>query len=156
MANWCMNTVVFQGEASQLDELEKMVQQMIKKEQRDGKGQLFPMVTADSGYLFQIEYDHGTLYYRTKYEPNTQVLTAVSDWLRLDYIHSYDEPAMHVYGQDSYIKGVLKEAFISLEDYGLFDFDRGQGCYRYRGACYDDVTEIYDLILAAKLKDNSP
>ncbi|MBB6271833.1 hypothetical protein HDF26_002290 [Pedobacter cryoconitis] len=155
MANWCFNMVVFQGEVDQLNKLASIVQKMINAENAHGKGQLFPMVKADEGYLFQITYQDGVLCYLTKWQPNTDVLITAADDLGLDYTHNYDEPAMGVYGLDIYKGGELKEAFITLEDYELYDFDESKSCYLYKGEEYEEINEVYDLILQEKLTDLS-
>lgn len=151
MANWCFNMVVFQGEGDQLNKLDGIIGQMIKAEKAEDKGQLFSMVKKDTGYLFQISYQDGVLCYLTKWEPNTEVLIAVADELGLGYAHNYDEPAMGVYGKDIYKNGELKEAFITMEDYGLYDYDGDKDCYLYNGEEYEEINEVYDLILQEKL-----
>lgn len=151
MANWCFNMVIFQGEGCQMNKLDGIIGQMIKAEKSEDKGQLFPMVKADTGYLFQITFDNGLLCYLTKYGPNTEVLITVADALGLDYVHNYDEPAMGVYGKDIYKDGELKEAFITMEDYGLYDYDSDKDCYLYKGEEYEEINEVYDLILREKL-----
>jgi hypothetical protein len=155
MANWCINMVVFSGKLRQLIQLEKMVVKMIEKEIRDNKGQMFPMIKTDTGYLFEMEYHGDVLCYLTRWQPNTEVLMAVANWLVLNYVHTYQEPAMGIYGKDTYVNKVLTEAYITPEDHALFSLE-SEGWYVYKGERFDEINDIYDLIIADRLRESKP
>lgn len=152
MGNWCLNEVRFIGDDLQLKELEKMITEVIKQESKSGRGQLFPMAETKEGYLFEISYEDGNLRYLTKYMPNTPVIMALADYLGMDYVHLYCEPAMGVFGQDAYQKGQVFEVFISAEDYGKFDFEYGKG-YTFGGKLYPTEDEVLRLILNQKMQE---
>lgn len=152
MGNWCLNEVRFIGDELQLQELGKMIAEVIKREEKSGRGQLFPVAEVKEGYLFEMSYTDGQLRYLTKYMPNTVMIMALADYLELDYVHLYCEPAMGVFGQYSYHKGQLFEVFISAEDYAKFDFEYGKG-YTFEDKLYLTEDEVLRIILNQKSQE---
>lgn len=151
MANWCFNLVVFQGESQKIIELERLILAAVKKECKEGKGQLFPMVKADGGYLFEIQYENGVLCYMTKWSPNTEVLIALADFLSLSFTHNYEEPGMGIYGQDRYQASKLSEVMLEQEDFEQYELDEGNACFIFQGRPYFEETEILEILLQNKI-----
>ena len=152
MGNWCLNEVQFIGDDLQLQELGKMIAELIEKEAKSGRGQLFPIAEVKEGYLFEVSYADGQLSYLTKYMPNSVMVMALADYLGLDFVHLYCEPAMGVFGQDTYHKGQLLEVFISAEDYQKFDFEYGKG-YTFENKLYPTEDQVLRIILNQKSKE---
>ncbi|WP_235830382.1 hypothetical protein [Paenimyroides tangerinum] len=75
MANWCSNTIVFEGNEEAIKQIEKLFQTMRSKEEQTKQGQLPDFVTNEKGgYFFNIyanEGDTGIFQYETKWSPNT-------------------------------------------------------------------------------------
>lgn len=78
MANWCSNTVVFEGEPEAIKQIQQLFQTMKKKEEKDEQGQLPDFVPdTDGGYFFNIYWndgDEGIYQYETKWSPNAEIL----------------------------------------------------------------------------------
>lgn len=151
MANWCLNTAVFQGESHRIEELRIITERLIDREQLENRGQLYEMVNEKSGYLFEISYEDGILCYLTKWSPNTQVLISVADQLNLSYIHSYEEPGMMIYGRDTYHNGQLVQVMLDNEDFALYEYDEQTEQYEFEGESYPSDEEIIAVLFRRKL-----
>ncbi|MEJ2901634.1 hypothetical protein WAE58_04335 [Pedobacter panaciterrae] len=151
MANWCSNTVVFQGESHQMEELRILTERLIEREQLGNCGQLYDMVLEKSGYLFEISYGDGILCYMTKWSPNTQVLISVADYLNLSYTHGYEEPGMMIYGRDTYQNGELIQVMLDNDDFAMYDYDEHTEQYEFEGESYPNDDEIIDVLFRRKL-----
>jgi hypothetical protein len=151
MANWCLNTVIFQGESHRMEELRRLTERLIEREKMENCGQLYELVSEKSGYLFEISYDDGILCYLTKWSPNTQVLIAVADHLNLSYIHSYNEPGMMIYGQDTYENGKLVQVMLDNDDFALYGFDEQTERYEFEGESYPSDEGILETLFQRKL-----
>lgn len=151
MANWCLNTVVFQGEIHRMEELRILTEQLIEREQQENCGQLYEMVSEKSGYLFEISYEEGILCYLTKWSPNTQVLISVADHLNLSYTHGYEEPGMMIYGRDTYKNGQLVQVMLDNDDFALYDYNEQTERYEFEGESYPNDEEIIAVLFRRKL-----
>ena len=78
MANWCLNTVVFEGSPEALEQIQQLFKTMAAKEEKEGCGQLPDFVTdTTGGYFFSIyssEGETGIFQYETKWAPNTEAV----------------------------------------------------------------------------------
>ena len=55
MANWCSNTVVFEGEPEAIEQIQQLFKSMAEKEQTEECGQLPEFVSEhNGGYFFEI------------------------------------------------------------------------------------------------------
>lgn len=151
MANWCLNTVIFQGESHRMEELRSLTETLIEREKLENCGQLYELVNEKSGYLFEISYEDGTLCYLTKWSPNTQVLISVADYLSLSYIHSYEESGMMIYGRDTYKDGELVQIMLDNDDFELYEFNQQTECYEFEGESYPNDEEILAVLFRRKL-----
>jgi hypothetical protein len=150
MANWCSNTVVFEASKTVLKKLEIYFNRMAKKELKEKLGQLPDFKTDDSGYLFSIRWEEGVLYFETKWGPNADVIKAIADHFKTDFIHSYDEPMMQVYGEVHYKDSTIRVIELENEDYDLFDYDEEKETYFFENNYYDSEYEILDILMDRK------
>jgi len=151
MANWCLNTVVFQGEDHRMEELRLLTEALIVRENLLNCGQLYDFVSEGSGYLFETSYEDGVLGYLTKWAPNTQVLVEVADHLNLSYTHSYEEPGMMIYGRDTYKNGELQQVMLDNDDFALYEFNEQTESYDFEGESYPNDEEILEILFRRKL-----
>ena len=55
MANWCSNTVVFEGKPETITAIQELFQSMKEKEEKSEEGQLPKFISKDNGgYFFNI------------------------------------------------------------------------------------------------------
>lgn len=150
MANWCSNTVEFIGEHSQFEELETLFKAMAKKEKKEERGQLPPFAAGDRGFLFDIRWEEGILYYETKWSPNTAVITAIADHFKVGFTHSYAEPGNCVFGEASYRDGELTAVDLDFDDIAQYEYDEESNTYRFENQNYECSEEIQEILLERK------
>ena len=90
MANWCSNTVVFEGKPEAITAIQELFQAMKNKEEDEEEGQLPDFITnKNGGYFFNSywnEGDEGIFQYETRWSPNTQVLQNIADLYKVDFV----------------------------------------------------------------------
>ena len=60
MANWCFNTIVFEGNEETIKQIEKLFQAMKSKEEQTKQGQLPEFITDENGgYFFNVYSNEG-------------------------------------------------------------------------------------------------
>ncbi|MFC0513099.1 hypothetical protein ACFFGT_02770 [Mucilaginibacter angelicae] len=150
MANWCSNTVEFIGEHSQFEELGRLFKAMATKEKKERRGQLPPFAEVDSGYLFEIRWEGGVLYYETKWSPNTEVIVAIADHFKIGFRYNYSEPGNCVFGEAAYRDGTLTDVALDWDDIAAYDFDEDTDTYRFENQNYDSSEEILEKLLERK------
>lgn len=83
MANWCSNTIVFEGSEETIKQIEKLFQTMKSKEEQTKQGQLPEFITDENGgYFFNIysnEGDTGIFQYETKWSPNIEIVQILKE-----------------------------------------------------------------------------
>ncbi|MGJ1413102.1 hypothetical protein ACS126_06475 [Sphingobacterium lactis] len=149
MANWCNNIVMFTGEPRKLEEMEQLFQAMASREKETGRGQLPPFIQSDDGYLFDIYLEEGTLYYDTRWVPNTNILVQTADHFKAGFVHMYSEFAMGIFGEANYGQGILTDSRLDYEDFSRFEYDES-GVYLFEGQTYETDMEILELLLERK------
>lgn len=90
MANWCSNTVVFEGKPKAIKQIQQLFQTMKEKEEKTEHGQL-PNFSDDKngGYFFNIywnEGDEGVFQYETKWSPNSEILRGIADHYNVSFV----------------------------------------------------------------------
>jgi hypothetical protein len=150
MANWCFNTVEFIGEHSQFEQLEKLFRGMKKKEEQVGKGQMPAFVKSSEGYFFECCWEGGILYYNTRWSPNTDNLKKVADHYGVGFTLSYSETGNLIYGEASYLNGVLSDVNLDSGDFDLYEFDDDKNTYCFEGESYESSEEILETLLKRK------
>jgi len=141
MANWCSNTVEFIGEHSQIEGLEKLFRLIAEKEKETNQGQLPPFGSFEKGWLFDVRWEGGILYYETKWSPNTEVITGIANHFKVGLSYSYSEPGNCVYGEAHYSNGDLTTVDLDWRDTDLYEFE---------GQDYESSEEICEILLERK------
>lgn len=130
--------------------LEDLFRRMANNEVKTKHGQLPDFIVAESGYFFELSWHEDVLSYLTKWSPNTSVMQVIGDHFKVDYTHSYDERAMGIYGEASFVSGVFQIVDLESADLGLYDYCEESETYMFEGAAYQYEEVILDLLLLRK------
>lgn len=150
MANWCSNIIQFEANASTMQNLADLFTAMAAKEIKEGCGQLPSFIQTGDGYLFDIRWEDGVLYYATKWGPNPEVIQAIAAHFNIDGSHFFEESMMQVYGEITYTAGVVIVTALEPEDYELFSYDEETDMYHFEGETYESDSDILEILLARK------
>ncbi len=154
MPNWCFNIAVFTCSKAKERKLKKLFTDLAKKEKKEACGQLPSFTPQETGYMFEIRWEDGVLYYDTKWGPNIEVMVAIAEYFRVDFTLEYQELNMQVFGECSFIKGVLTDICLDREDFDMYEVDPGnEDNWLFEGKVYDSDIEIMDILLERK-KEN--
>ncbi len=158
MANWCSNTVVFEGTPEAITAIQELFQSMKGKEEKTEQGQLPDFVPdTNGGYFFNIywnEGDEGQFQYETKWSPNTEVLQSIADLHELSFIQEYEEMGNLVYGRATYSEGMLNDVYLEEEDFDQYQFDEQTEHYHFEGETFESDYEIVETLLERKIAKN--
>lgn len=152
MANWCLNTVTFEANEAVIDQIRLLFIEMAEKEILTDKGQLPSFYSADTGYLFEIDWQESQLTYTTRWSPNIAVMVAVAHQYGADFMYNYEELNMEIYGVAIYRNGVLKDIYLTSEDFGRYDYNEQNKSYVFEGENYMDAWDILEILLQRKVK----
>lgn len=159
MANWADNYVEFSGTPTNLKKLEEFFNEMIKKEEKERKGQIPDFAEEDDGYFFDTqiwtsEPETLTIGYQTRWSPNPERLVEIADHFQVNFTGGVEEPGCQIYGKFFYNfhRGKLKEIYLDDEEIEEVKYLEDEDQYEFRGDLYDHSSEIYDLILEEKVE----
>lgn len=156
MANWCSNTIVFEGKEEAIKQIEKLFQTMRSKEEQTKQGQLPDFVTDEKGgYFFNIyanEGDTGIFQYETKWSPNTEIVQKIAVYYQVNFIQDYEEISNLVYGRASFINNLLTDIYLEDEDFKQYQFDEKTDTYSFEGEIYYSDCEILETLLERKIR----
>jgi len=156
MANWCNNTLVFDGNPEAIKQIQKLFISMAEKEEKDGMGQLPDFTTLYSGYFFDIycdEEDLGIIQYQTKWSPNIEIVQQIADHYKMNFILDYEELGMLIYGRAIYQNETLTDTYLDDEDFEAFSFNENSDTYHFEGDTYYSEYEILEIVLERKIKE---
>lgn len=155
MANWCSNTVVFEGKPEAIIQIQQLFQILKDKEEQAEEGQLPDFTdSTNGGYFFNIywnEGDEGNFQYETKWSPNSEILRSIADRYQVDFVQDYEEMGNGIYGRATYQNGILDDVCLSDEDLEAFEFDEDTDTYHFEGETYESDCEILETLLERKL-----
>ncbi len=155
MANWCSNTVVFEGKPEAIANIQMLFQAMRKKEDKTQEGQLPDFIDrADGGYFFNIYWnaeDQGIFQYETKWLPNSEILRSIAVYYKVDFVQDYEEIGNGIYGRASCQNGILDDVCLSDEELEAYRYDGETDTYHFEGAIYESDGEILETLLERKL-----
>ena len=112
MANWCSNTVAFEGNETALEQVKLEFIKMQIRENEENCGQLPEFISdKNRGYFFDILLEDGDYIfnYQTKWSPNTEILLQIAERFKVDFIYNYEEIGNQIYGVTVYSKNELTE-----------------------------------------------
>lgn len=156
MANWCSNTIVFEGNEEAIKQIEKLFQAMKSKEEQTKQGQLPEFITDENGgYFFNIysnEDDTGVFQYETKWSPNIEVIQKIAAYYQVNFVQDYEEISNLVYGRVTFIDKLFTDVFLDNEDFEQYQFDEEIDTYSFEGKLYDSDCEILEILLERKIR----
>ncbi len=160
MANWCSNTVVFEGEPKAIEQIQQLFQTMKGREEKEEQGQLPDFVpNTNGGYFFNIYWndgDKGIYQYETKWSPNIEVLKTIAEQYQIGLIQNYEEMGNLVYGRATFSDKLLTDIYLEDEDFGNYQFDQETDTYHFEGKDYDSDCEILETLLERKIANHQP
>lgn len=155
MANWCSNTVVFEGTPEAIIAIQELFQSMKEKEEKTEQGQLPEfMEDTNGGYFFNIywyENDEGQFQYETKWSPNIEVLQGIASLYKVNFVQDYEEMGNLIYGRATYRDGILSDIFLDDDDFEIYEQDEETDLYHFEGEEYESDYEILETLLERKI-----
>ena len=155
MANWCSNTVVFEGEPEAIEQIQQLFKSMAEKQQEENCGQLPDFVEdSNGGYFFEIYQDDdvtGVFQYETKWSPNIEVVQAIAEHYGVDFTQEYEEMGNGIYGKATYSEGILDDTALTDEDLEQYQYDEETDRYHFEDEEYESDSEILETLLSRKL-----
>ncbi|MDV3559500.1 hypothetical protein CMU69_08110 [Elizabethkingia anophelis] len=155
MANWCNNTVVFEGTAEAIEQITQLFKTMAEREQKENCGQLPEFVQDTNGdYFFSISQDNecgGVFQYETKWSPNTEAVKQIAEHFKVDFTYEYEELGCLVYGKATFENGTLMETCLDSQDFDSYELDEETDTYHFEGEEYNSEWEILETLLERKI-----
>ncbi|AZB22052.1 hypothetical protein EG338_08225 [Kaistella haifensis] len=147
MANWCRNTLAFEGNETALEQIKSKFRRMINLERSEQCGQLPDFVNPKvGGYFFDIIWDEGDCIfnYQTKWSPHTDILIQIAKRHNVDFIHDYEE------------MGNLTEIGLDNDEFEQYHYDEETETYHFQGKIFDNDCEILEILLEEKINHMQP
>lgn len=158
MANWCSNTVVFEGKPEAIEQIQELFQMMKGREETENQGQLPDFIAEiNGGWFFNIysnEGDEGIFQYDTKWSPNIEIVRMVAARYGVAFTQDYEEMGNLVYGRATYSEGMLNDVYLEQEDFDQYQFDEQTEHYHFEGEAYESDYEIVETLLERKIAKN--
>ena len=155
MANWCSNSVAFEGNEIALEQVKLEFKKMQILENEENCGQL-PEFILDKkrGYFFDILLEDGgcIFNYQTRWSPNTEVLTQIAERFNVDFILDYEEIGNQIYGVSVYSNNELTEICLEEEDFEQYDYNEETDTYFFEEKNYESDFEILEILLKRKIQ----
>ena len=154
MANWCSNSVAFEGNETALEQvrLEFIKMQILENEENCGQLPEF-ILDKKRGYFFDILLEDGgcIFNYQTRWSPNTEVLTQIAERFNVDFILDYEEIGNQIYGVSVYSNNELTEICLEEEDFEQYDYNEETDTYFFKKKNYESDFEILEILLKRKI-----
>ena len=155
MANWCSNSVAFEGNETALEQvrLEFIKMQILENEENCGQLPEF-ILDKKRGYFFDILLEDGDCIfnYQTRWSPNTEVLTQIAERFNVDFILDYEEIGNQIYGVSVYSNNELTEICLEEEDFEQYDYNEETDTYFFEEKNYESDFEILEILLKRKIQ----
>ena len=156
MANWCSNSVAFEGNETALEQvrLEFIKMQILENEENCGQLPEF-ILDKKRGYFFDILLEDGgcIFNYQTRWSPNTEVLTQIAERFNVDFILDYEEIGNQIYGVSVYSNNELTEIYLEEEDFEQYKYNEETDTYFFEEESYESDYEILEILLKRKIKN---
>lgn len=155
MANWCSNTIVFEGNEEAIKQIQQLFQTMKEKEEQTERGQLPDFITDENGgYFFNTywnEGDIGMFQYETKWSPNIEVVQAIAEYYHVNFVQDYEEISNLVYGRAIFSDKLLTDIYLEDEDFDRYQFDEEADTYHFEDEEHESNYEILETLLERKI-----
>ena len=155
MANWCSNTVAFEGNETALEQIKLEFRKMMTKEEKENCGQLPEFISENNrGYFFDIVWEEidSIFNYQTKWSPNTETLMQIAKRFKVDFIHDFEEMGNLIYGRTIFSDNELTDIYLEDEDFEKYQYDEETEIYHFEEKTYDNDYEILEILLERKIK----
>ncbi len=156
MANWCSNTVVFEGKPEAIEQIQQLFKSMAEKQQEENCGQLPDFVSdSNGGWFFDIYQNDdvtGIFQYETKWSHNIEIVQKIAEYYQVDFVQDYEEISNLVYGRATFSDKLLTDAYLEDEDFGQYEFDEETDTYSFEGESYESDWEILETLLERKIR----
>ena len=155
MANWCSNTVAFEGNETALEQIKLEFRKMMTKENKENCGQLPEFISENNrGYFFDIVWEEidSIFNYQTKWSPNTETLMQIAKRFKVDFIHDFEEMGNLIYGRTIFSDNELTDIYLEDEDFEKYQYDEETEIYHFEEKTYDNDYEILEILLERKIK----
>lgn len=159
MANWCSNTVVFEGKPRTMKAIQKLFRRMKSNEDSEGQGQLPDFVEGtDGGCFFSIYWnagDGGVFQYETKWSPNLETVQKIAAHYKVDFTQDYEEMGNLAHGRSAFFDGIFTDIYLEDEDLEKYGYDAQTGSCHFEGRNYESDCEILETLLKRKISGSS-
>ena len=156
MANWCSNSVAFEGNNTALEQVRLEFIKMQLRENKESGGQL-PEFISDKkkGYFFDVSLENVSynFNYQTRWSPNTEILLLIAEYYKVDFIYYYEEIGNQIYGVTVYSNNELKEICLEEEDFEQYDYHEETDTYTFEEENYESDYEILEILLKRKIEN---
>ena len=153
MANWCNNTVWFEGDTPTIERIQAMFAAMAAKETKEQCGQLPEFIQEQKGWFFNTRWEQeDVLYYETKWSPNTEILQTIADRFGAGFTHEYEETGNLVFGKAIYRNGILTDIALDEDDFNAYEHQEHTDTWLFEDEQYESDYEIMDILLERKLR----
>jgi hypothetical protein len=155
MANWCNNTVVFEGKPEAIEQINELFRTMIEQEKKEVFGQLPDFVENKSGRCFFEIYESDTAVfsYQTRWSPNTEILQQIAEHYNVNFTQDYEELGCLVYGRATFSDKLLTDIYLADEDFEKYQFDEEKDKWYFEGETYESDYEILETLLERKIEN---
>lgn len=158
MANWCFNTVVFEGTPEATKQIQQLFKEMAEQQEKEKCGQLPQFIEdTDDGYFFDISSDDDTIavfQFETKWNPNTKIILQIAKKFKVDFTLDYEELGNGIMGRATLTDGIFADNSLQYEDFENFRYDSKTDTYHFEGKVYDSEWEILQTLLEYKIENN--
>ncbi|MGJ1445984.1 hypothetical protein ACR79S_03065 [Sphingobacterium spiritivorum] len=155
MANWCSNTIVFEGNPEAIKQIQQLFQTMREKEEQTERGQLPDFITDENGgYFFNTywnEGDIGMFQYETKWSSNIEVVQAIAEYYHVNFVQDYEEMSNLIYGKAIFYDKLLTDIYLEDEDFARYQFDEETDTYHFENEEHESNYEILETLLKRKI-----
>ena len=155
MANWCSNTVVFEGEPEAIEQIQQLFKTMTEKQQQENCGHLPEFLDdTNGGWFFDIYQNDdviGIFQYETKWSPNIEIVQRIAERYGVKFTQEYAEVGNQIYGKATYLEGILDDVCLSDEDLEQYHYDEETDRYYFENEEYESDCEILEILLTRKL-----
>ncbi|CDS91608.1 conserved hypothetical protein [Sphingobacterium sp. PM2-P1-29] len=155
MANWCSNTIVFEGNPEAITQIQQLFQTMREKEEQTERGQLPDFITDENGGYFFSTYwnegDIGMFQYETKWSPNIEVVQEIAEYYHVNFVQDYEEMSNLIYGRAIFYDKLLTDIYLEDEDFARYQFDEETDTYHFENEEHESNYEILETLLKRKI-----
>jgi hypothetical protein len=156
MANWCFNRVEFHADEAQLAQLKQFFSALAEKEFETKQAQLPDFLNEQNGYLFDIEFEQGMLFYQTKWVPNTDVIVEIGKHFNVNFKYNYEEYGNQLFGEAIYENGELSLIELDSLDLDSLEFDQATETYLFELSHFEMIDHIVEMLIDRKRLSQNP